>query len=242
MDIFYIDEEISLENNNEENQKIFEYLERNGPIDNAYKLFDEEEINIFDGIKEIINKEEKKDDINEKDENENDENKNISENNKEEKDDKKDENQNIEEEKMESKEKSENKNEENKNEENKTKSIINENEGENNGEEKKMSNMEISKEEMNENEKIQQKLNEIRDREISLLEKKSEILRRYLSENVLPLLAKGVLYVCQNMPDDPVEALANYLLDNSLNLSKVKDNNHNKTESELEKIINETLS
>ena len=242
VDIFYIDEEISLENNNEENQKIFEYLERNGPIDNAYKLFDEEEINIFDGIKEIINKEEKKDDINEKDENENDENKNISENNKEEKDDKKDENQNIEEEKMESKEKSENKNEENKNEENKTKSIINENEGENNGEEKKMSNMEISKEEMNENEKIQQKLNEIRDREISLLEKKSEILRRYLSENVLPLLAKGVLYVCQNMPDDPVEALANYLLDNSLNLSKVKDNNHNKTESELEKIINETLS
>jgi hypothetical protein len=238
VEIFYIDEGISLENNNEENQKIFDYLERNGPIDNEYKLFDEEEIKIFENLNNLINKEEKKDEINES-KNENDENKNISENNiKEDKDNikpKKDENANDEEEKIESKEKTESKKEENK-----TKSNINENEGENNDEEKKMSNIEMSKAEMNENEKIQQKLNEIREREISLLEKKSEILRRYLSENVMPLLAKGVLYVCQNMPDDPVEALANYLLDNSLNISKVKDN-HNKTESELEKIIDETL-
>ena len=92
-----------------------------------------------------------------------------------------------------------------------------------------------------ENEKIQQKLNQIKEREISLLEKKSEILRRYLSENVMPLLAKGVLNVCQNMPDDPVEALANYLLDNSLNISKENANN-NKTENELEKIIDETIN
>ena len=61
--------------------------------------------------------------------------------------------------------------------------------------------------------------------EKKLLEKKSEVLRRYLSENVIPLLAKGVLNVCQNMPDDPVEALANFLLDNSFeNLNKSGDN------------------
>ena len=238
VEIFYIDEGISLENNNEENQKIFDYLERNGSIDNEYKLYDEEEINIFENLNNLINKEEKKEENNES-KNENDENKNISENNIKEDEGntkpKKDENANDEEEKIESKEKTDSKKEENK-----TKSNINENEGENNDEEKKMSNIEASKGEMNENEKIQQKLNEIREREISLLEKKSEILRRYLSENVMPLLAKGVLYVCQNMPDDPVEALANYLLDNSLNISKVKDN-HNKTESELEKIIDETL-
>ena len=45
-------------------------------------------------------------------------------------------------------------------------------------------------------------------------------MRRYLSENVMPLLAKGILSVCQTMPDDPVEALANFLLDNSFDLQK----------------------
>ena len=39
-----------------------------------------------------------------------------------------------------------------------------------------------------------------------LLEKKSEILRRYLSENVLPLLSLGILQVATERPDDPVEA------------------------------------
>ena len=72
---------------------------------------------------------------------------------------------------------------------------------------------------------IQQKLEELKEREKKLLEKKSEVLRRYLSENVIPLLAKGVLNVCQNMPDDPVEALANFLLDNSFdNLNKEANN------------------
>ena len=105
---------------------------------------------------------------------------------------------------------------------------------------KKMSNLEITK--TDENEKIQQKLNEIKERETSLLEKKSEILRRYLSENVMPLLAKGVLNVCQNMPDDPVEALANFLLEHSLNISKDNANNNNKTENELEKMIDQTIN
>lgn len=54
-----------------------------------------------------------------------------------------------------------------------------------------------------------------KEREFKLLEKKTEVLRRYLSENVLPVLSKGILEVCSHMPDDPVEALANYLLDNT---------------------------
>ena len=57
----------------------------------------------------------------------------------------------------------------------------------------------------------------------------------------MPLLTKGVLNICQNMPDDPVEALANFLMDTSLNLSNVKDKN-NKTENEFEKIIDETIN
>ena len=253
VDIFFIDEstfndENSNNNNNELNNKIFEFLERNGPIDNEYKLYDEEEIKIFEVINEKINKEEIKIDENDEYKEENSENKNI-------------ENKNIEEDNnLENKEKEKEKTESKKNndvieeEKSKTNEINekensniksdnnineNENESEKNNEDKKISNIEMNKED--ENEKIQQKLNQIKEREISLLEKKSEILRRYLSENVMPLLAKGVLNVCQNMPDDPVEALANYLLDNSLNISKENANN-NKTENELEKIIDETIN
>ena len=64
---------------------------------------------------------------------------------------------------------------------------------------------------------IEDKLNELKEREKKLLEKKSEVIRRYLSENVMPLLAKGVLNICQNMPEDPVEELANFLLENRFN-------------------------
>ena len=74
----------------------------------------------------------------------------------------------------------------------------------------------------------QRKIDELLLRERKLLEKKSEVLRRYLSENVIPLLAKGVLNICQNMPDDPVEALANYLLDNSFNKNDNNIENINK--------------
>ena len=67
---------------------------------------------------------------------------------------------------------------------------------------------------------LQDKLKELKEREKKLLEKKSEIIRRYLSENVMPLLSKGILNICETMPDDPVDALANFLLDNSFNLEK----------------------
>lgn len=51
----------------------------------------------------------------------------------------------------------------------------------------------------------------------TLLEKKSEILKRYLSENVIPVLSKGILQVCKDLPEDPVDALAHYLFKNSFN-------------------------
>ena len=70
----------------------------------------------------------------------------------------------------------------------------------------------------------------LQEREKKLLEKKSEVLRRYLNENVMPILAKGILSVCENMPDDPVDALANFLLENSFNMQKGKI-------GEIEKII-----
>ena len=73
----------------------------------------------------------------------------------------------------------------------------------------------------NEKEKIDLKLEEMKktdleiekENEIKLLEKKSEVLRRYLSDNVIPILSKGILKICETMPDDPVEALSNFLLE-----------------------------
>ena len=231
VDIYFIDEGKLIENNNleEENKKMFEFLERNGSIDNEYKLYDEEEIKIFETINNKINKEENKNE----DENKNSQEKEEEqeEENKDKINSQKDENEKEinDEEKINSKE----------NNEDSKKSNINETDNEKNNEEKKMSNIGATK--IDENEKIQKKLNEIKEREIILLEKKSEILRRYLSENIMPLLAKGVFNICQNMPDDPVEALANFLLEHSLNISK--DNEIiNKTENELVKMIDQTIN
>ena len=83
---------------------------------------------------------------------------------------------------------------------------------------------------------VEEQINDLKSREQNLLEKKSEVLRRYISEKIMPLLAKGVLYVCHNLPDDPVEALANFLLENSFDLQRSMD----RPVGELEKIMQET--
>ena len=92
--------------------------------------------------------------------------------------------------------------------------------------EKKEEEKEIVKEEkkevLTEEQKIEIQLKNLQEREKKLLERKSEVLRRYLNENVMPILAKGILNVCENMPDDPVDALANFLLENSFNMQKGK--------------------
>ena len=53
---------------------------------------------------------------------------------------------------------------------------------------------------------IKSRLNELKEKEKILLEKKSEVMRRYLNEKIMPLLAKGILNICENIPEDPVEA------------------------------------
>ena len=50
----------------------------------------------------------------------------------------------------------------------------------------------------------------------------------------MPLLAKGILTVCETMPDDPVDALANFLLENSFNIQG--DNGKEKI-GDIEKIL-----
>ena len=63
-----------------------------------------------------------------------------------------------------------------------------------------------------------------KERKFKLLERKTEVLRRYLSDNVLPMLSKGIIHVCETRPNDPVEALANYLLEYKFHTPKVDDN------------------
>ena len=119
-------------------------------------------------------------------------------------------------------------NPENKNEENKEEKEIKEDI------EKKEENKENLIEESKEKEEevIKSKEEIEKDNMFKLLEKKSEVLRRYLSENVLPLLSLGILQVATERPDDPVEALADFLLDKTLEMEKEEDKKKNKKENE----------
>ena len=69
MDVYFIDEKKLMQNLEEENKKIIDFLERNGPIDNEYKLFDEEEIKILEAIPEKLNNEKGEEDQEKKEEN-----------------------------------------------------------------------------------------------------------------------------------------------------------------------------
>ena len=224
----------------EEEAKIEEYLERNGPIDNYEKLHDTEEIIPFKNEKDIyLNDDEKmlmnndelegdflgvkgkfNDVIKEDDENSKENSlKDVSQIKERKVEDDLTENNSLEKtiKSKEIEESKENKNQIIEKSENKTLNDI------------------LTKQELQEK-LIQDKLNEMKVREKNLLEKKSEVLRRYLSENVIPILAKGILNVCQNMPEDPVEGLANYLLDHEFNEGIKGEEGR----GELEKIMNDS--
>ena len=89
--------------------------------------------------------------------------------------------------------------------------------------------------------KVKSKLELEKENEFKLLEKKSEVLRRYLSENVLPLLSLGILHVANERPDDPVEALADYLLAKTFEIKKNEENNNEENNNEIEKEENKTI-
>ena len=96
--------------------------------------------------------------------------------------------------------------------------------------------VEAKKVKISKNKTEEEQINDLKEREKILIEKKSEIIRRYISENIMPILAKGILFVSRNLPEDPVEALANFLMYNSFDIGKDTDKNL----VELEKMIQET--
>ena len=208
--IHYVNETEFMKNQQLENIKILYYLERYGDIDNFSKLQDEEEIMPF---KEQENLEENE----EKNLMENIETKNTKKEKNEKKEDlninlTKIKERLIDEDCLMPDEEDENEKEEREKEEK-----------EKEEKKKKMGmhslNEMKTKQELNEI-SIKSRLAELKEKEKILLEKKSEVMRRYLNDKIMPLLAKGILNICENIPDDPVEALANFILDNNYNFSK----------------------
>ena len=60
-------------------------------------------------------------------------------------------------------------------------------------------------------EEAQEKLAAIIEAEKELLDVRSQSLRQYLVDNLIPHLMKGLIEVCKVMPDDPIEMLIDLL-------------------------------
>ena len=256
--IFYVNEAEYMENKTKVEEDLIQNLEKDGFVDNYSKLFDEEDEVEF--IRPIIEEKEKENEenilnINEEESKElADENKtnlNLEESqNKSRKIDviKEDEGEESivrirQNEKRKTQRRLKEKEEHNKSRTKAKKSITKEKmqEKEENIEEntkKRKSGMKVEakKVKISKNKTEEEQINDLKEREKILIEKKSEIIRRYISENIMPILAKGILFVSRNLPEDPVEALANFLMYNSFDIGKDTDKNL----VELEKMIQET--
>ena len=211
---YYLENNIEIYNYNyelsyeEQIEKLNEYLNRKGPINIYERLTEDNEIIPF-----IIEEEEKE---KKEDEEEDKELKKLLEEHSE-------ENHNLEDENISEK-----------NDENKVKNI--EDILKNSSEEISIKSLTEDKSNNNNNENEENKMKVIEDsyeiqlrkdkeREIQLLEKKTEILRNFLNSNVIPILSKGILNICQTLPKDPVESLCDYLT--KINYGKDFDFNNN---------------
>jgi adenylate kinase len=56
------------------------------------------------------------------------------------------------------------------------------------------------------------KMEKLREQERDLLDQRSQPIRQYLMDNVVPHLTEGLIDLCKNIPDDPTDYLANFLL------------------------------
>ena len=78
--------------------------------------------------------------------------------------------------------------------------------------EKKLLDEETAKENLEREKREAAKLEQIRKNERDLLDKRSQPIRQYLMDNVVPHLTEGLINLCKEVPDDPTEFLANFLL------------------------------
>lgn len=62
------------------------------------------------------------------------------------------------------------------------------------------------------------RLEQIKEYERDILDAKSQPIRQYLMDNLVPILTDGLLEVCKRTPEDPVDYLAEYLFRRSLDV------------------------
>ncbi len=62
------------------------------------------------------------------------------------------------------------------------------------------------------------RLEQIKEYERETLDVKSQPIRQYLLDNLVPILTEGLIEVCKKTPDDPVDHLAEYLFKRSLDV------------------------
>ena len=75
-------------------------------------------------------------------------------------------------------------------------------------------------------ETINAALEEIKQQEQEILNQKSQALKQYITDNLLPSLTSGLIDICNNKPEDPLDYLADYLINMSQKKSTTvpKDN------------------
>jgi len=61
-------------------------------------------------------------------------------------------------------------------------------------------------------EQEQAKLERVRQQERDLLDQRSQPIRQYLMDNVVPHLTEGLIDVCKKVPQEPMGFLADFLL------------------------------
>lgn len=57
------------------------------------------------------------------------------------------------------------------------------------------------------------KMEDIRKQERDLLDQRSQPIRQYLMDNVVPHLTEGLIELCKKVPEDAIDHLANFLLE-----------------------------
>ena len=63
-----------------------------------------------------------------------------------------------------------------------------------------------------------QRLDQIKEQERDILDTKSQPIRQYLMDNLVPILTDGLIEVCKRIPEDPVDFLSEYLFKRSLDV------------------------
>jgi len=55
-----------------------------------------------------------------------------------------------------------------------------------------------------------EQIDEIKKHELNILNQKSQALKQYITDNVLPALTMGLIKICNTKPDDPLNFLADF--------------------------------